>query len=36
MQVIPALINEIQALVGMNELTEINIKPNASRMIKFY
>jgi hypothetical protein len=36
MQVIPVLIKEIQALSGMNKLTETNIKANASRMLKFY
>jgi hypothetical protein len=36
MQVIPVLIKEIQALAGMNKLTETNIKANASSMLKFY
>ncbi len=36
MQVVPVLIKEIQALAGMNKLTDTNIKANTNRMLKFY
>jgi hypothetical protein len=36
MQVIPVLVKKIQALAGMNKLTETNIKVNASQTFKFY
>jgi hypothetical protein len=36
MQAIPILTKQIQALVGMDKLTETNVTANASQMVKFY